>query len=84
MGCDSGEYNSETFCRMERVCATIQLAKIKYFRLVQSEFFSVLASPLILIYSISVFMDFFFLTHIYFPVCISHVDGLPHSKSGLR
>lgn len=38
--------------------------------------------PLIVTYSVSVFMEFFFLIHIF--SCVSHADCLPYSKSEVK
>lgn len=68
---------------MERMCYD-SAGKNQIFPLGAVKILLSVSWRLILIYSISVFMDFFFLIYIFFPVCIGHADGLPHSKSGLR
>ena len=42
------------------------------------------ASAIILTYSFSEFVDFFFLIHNFFPAYINYASGLPNSKSGVK
>lgn len=41
-------------------------------------------SAIILMYSLSEFVDLFLLIHNFFPAYISYADGLPFSKSGIK